>query len=382
MNLTRLTTVLMGATLATSALDRPAFGATVIEPDTGVEVRRITESQPAEAIQPVFAATQTFNADGSLLLLYRTGGGRVGHVVIDAVTGVEVNQLDLADSSDIENIAWDAIEPERLRYQRANEVVTVDVRSGSEESMAIDACERVDNGRSNRSTTSGTALLGLVCHRSDGSTSWIVVDTSTDQVVAERPSEIAEPPVALVSGNGFVVVDVDRVIHLDPELQTLGEIPIEASSWAVATDSDGSDLLVATVFGGPTEVGSVVVVDLATAEVRTIVGPETGYPYPPSGTQLSTAATGQPQLVAITTNDSAGGVLANEVMLLRLDGDGSSLIRLAHHRSSGTDVGDWPGHSMVAISPDGSTVLFSSDWGTDAIDTYAIDLTGMVDLGS
>lgn len=365
--------------IPTSDMAPPPIDAPVIEPDFGTPIRRITNGNAGEVIQPVFAATQTFNVDGALALLYRTGSGGSGHVVVDTTSGAEVARLDLVGRSDIENVAWDATDPDHLRFQRENQIVKLDVRTGVEEVTTVDGCDRVDNGQSNRSTTSGTSRLGLVCHRTDGTMSWIVVDTATGDVIAERPTDVAEPPVALVSGEGFVVVDADRALHLDLQLEELSTISIEASSWTVAADSDGRDVLVATVFGGPTAVGTAVVVDLDSGGIRTVAGPDTDYPYPPSGTHLSTAATSQPNLVAIATNDEVGGVLANEIMLLRLDGDRSTLVRLAHHRSSLDDLGGWPGDAMVAISPDGSTVWFSSDWGGDAIDTYAIDLTGATD---
>ncbi len=365
--------------VAASSMQRPDLGTFSLEPDFGTSIRRLTDSAPGEVIQPVWARTQAFNADGSLILLYRTGDGTgpKGHVVIDAKTGALVTELDLAGRSDIENVSWHSVDPNVLTFQRSNELVDIDVRTNEITVRVVFAlCENIGNGSVAGSTASGTSVVGLLCSRTDGLNQWYAFDRSNNSTIVGAIATIDAAPIPLVSRSGFVVVGDTTIVVLDDALEPIDSIAVEASSFTVAQDRSGNDVVVATVFGGPTEPGTALVVTLATGAVDVIVGEATGYPYPPGGTQLSTAATDAPYLVAISTNAaSSGGVLENEIMLLDIDGADSVLSRLSHHRSSGADVGSWPGDSMVAVSPDGSRVLFSSDWGTGGIDTFVIDLT-------
>ncbi|MGB3733534.1 MAG: hypothetical protein WA964_01160 [Ilumatobacter sp.] len=106
-------------------------------------------------------------------------------------------------------------------------------------------------------------------------------------------------------------------------------------------------MLVATVFddldGDVT--GTAVEVDLGTGMQRVITGESTGYPYPPTGTTMG--------IVDVATD---------------------ATFRLAHHRMIDADeFGNWS-TPYVAVSPDGTTVAFSSNFGGDAVDTYLISI--------
>ncbi len=369
--------------LATSPMAQPEAGTFSIEPDTGVAIRLLAAG--GGVLQPVYSRTQSYNADGTLVLLYRTRDtdAETGHVIVDAQTGAVVAEPDLSAASDIENISWDATDPNRLYFTRGNDLLAFDIDTDATEIVvnsscgldeALEGAGSLDNGSLTGSTTSGTDLIGLLCRRDDGVATWAARDIPANTLFDGGEARIDAAPVPLISGDGYVVVGDDEVLVLDRTLDVVRSISMEASAFTVAQDTDGTDVLVATVYGGPTAVGTVVIADVESGSTRVVVGPDTGAPYPPRGTQLSTAATDRPNLIAISTFSDETGPLANEIMLLELNGDASVLRRLAHHRAVDTRVDGWPSTPTVAISPDGSRVLFSSNWGTSGIATYEIAL--------
>lgn len=365
------------APLSTSPMDEPGLDAFVAEPDTGVALRQLVDAAPGAVVQPVFSRTQSYNADGTLVLLYRTRDPLIsaGHLIVDAETGEIIAEPDLSAASDIENVSWDSTNPKRLFFTRGADVMSYDVTTGVTQVAVATDCESLDLGDTAGSTSSGSPLLGLLCQRPGQSAVWAAANLQTGALQTGAEATNGAAPFPTVSGTSFIAVDDSDVIVLDESLAVVRSIAIEASSFTVAQDADGSDVLVATVYGGPTAPGSVVVIDLATGSTRVVVGPETGAPYPPRGTQLSTAATDRPSVVALSTFSDETGPLANEIMLLELNGVDSELRRLAHHRMVDNRDDGWPSAPMIAISPDGSRVLFSSNWGTDTIATYEIALS-------
>jgi hypothetical protein len=130
-------------------------------------------------------------------------------------------------------------------------------------------------------------------------------------------------------------------------------------------------------------VGSLVTFDLTNGSSRVMVGPASGYPYPPSGTHVSAMAYRQPGWVFLSiVGDPAGQqVLDNELVLA--DTNGGAVCRIGHHRSYGrnnTRLADsyWAEPHVVA-SPSGTRALFASDWGNGStVDTYVVELPGYV----
>ncbi len=80
------------------------------------------------------------------------------------------------------------------------------------------------------------------------------------------------------------------------------------------------------------------------------------------------SAQGLPGVTIVTAGDEFDGAYAGEIYAIRLDG---SIQRLTHHRSSS---GDYWVQPKASTSPDGSIVLWSSDWGVEGDrDAYVIE---------
>jgi hypothetical protein len=126
-------------------------------------------------------------------------------------------------------------------------------------------------------------------------------------------------------------------------------------------------------------VGTLVVFELASGESRVIVGEDTGYPYPPSGTHISAVAHRAPGWVSVSIvgNDFDGQRLLDNELLLA-DTNTGEVCRIAHHRSHGKNgPQDYWAEPHATISPSGTRVLFGSDWGGgDTVDAYVVELPG------
>ncbi|MCP5026251.1 MAG: hypothetical protein GY929_08195, partial [Actinomycetia bacterium] len=61
--------------LVQAPLERPAAGESVVDPAFGTTITRITDAGSGESIVPIPSGQSAWNADESLLLLYRQGSG-------------------------------------------------------------------------------------------------------------------------------------------------------------------------------------------------------------------------------------------------------------------------------------------------------------------
>ncbi len=373
-----------------SPMPRPEIGEFSVEPNFGTSITRVTDSPVGSITAPVSSGTQAFNADGSRLLLYRTRDGVTPqHLVYDLETWTIDAFLDLSAATDIEDIFWDPADPEVLRIvdPEAGTLEEHNVVSGaSRVAHTFDGCNSTGFGNTSGTPSAHTSTIVVVCTTATG-TDWIAHDVTTNTDVARRPaiptaSGSFDAPLTLPSGNGFVLVDDEQIIVLDADLEpTSITSQIIVSSAAVGADPvNGNDVLIATVYDGDA-VGTVVVVDLATGVQQVVTGGETGYPYPPTSSTMSPAAGDLPWFVAVTTSPGALSpptakapeALADEVMLVDIANGVTS--RLAHHRMADAEAFDNWAKSYVAVSPDGSTVVFSSNWGGDTVDTFRIELS-------
>lgn len=363
-------------------MERPDAGP-VAEVGFGTSVRRITSSAPGEVTTPVFSGTQAFNADGSRILLYRTGGDRNGHVLLDADSFAELAVLDIS-SVDIEDLYWDHENPALLHYLAAgtNRIETLDVSDPSDVTTSVmhrfDDCDTVGTGEVSGTTTAGTSLLAVICYRGGEASDLVAFDLDARIELGRTAAIGEETPIATPSGERFVLIEPDAIRVFDRRLE-----PVEpgiiyrgvVSSAVTASGPDGADVVVVTLFSDEVANGAVIVIDVATGRRSDIVAESSGFGYPLGGSQLAVSAAGRPSVVVATSQpDDGAGLLVDEIIVVDLGEQEPVVHRLAHHRMSrGETFGPWS-RANLAISPDGSRVLFASDWGTgEAVDTYLID---------
>ncbi len=351
----------------------PATGATVIDPAFGTEITRITASGPDQYQQPLAAAVSSWNIDATRVLLYRQGGE---FVLYDAAGWEPLRSLDI-DPPDIEQVYWSRSDPSLLYYVEGADLIEHDVEGNSGRVRHTFAgCDSVSTGDLAIGISLQNPTLGLTCEGPEPAI--MAYRFATDEVVRVA-NDGGHAPTPTASGTRFVLTRDDGSAEvLDAELNPTGvSLDLRNELFAMAVAPDGSDVLVATMFEGEV-VGTVVTFNLDTGQPRAVIGPNTGFPFPPTQTALSVGATGAPGRIAVSIvgESDVSGVLGGEVLIVDL-GDDPTVVRLAHHRSTAADGAEnaFFVRPYVSISPDGDQLLFSSDWenGTSS-DTFVIDL--------
>ena len=195
----------------------------------------------------------------------------------------------------------------------------------------------------------------------------------TVKVKRRAPAPVPSPNGKLFLHRGTVFdFKLNKVINLG--LNKAGE---HASIGQLA---NGEQKLFHVTFdpGKNDSVGAVVMHDLNTAQYKVLVGPENGYPYPPSGIHMSAIALKNPGWVAVSLVGKGHGqkLLDNELLLVNANPGQEQVCRIAHHHSKGKGgPRRYWAEPHVVISPTATRVLFASDWGGgSSVDTYVVEL--------
>jgi len=371
---------------APEPLARPEPAASVNDPAFGTEVTRLTASEPGEYVVPVATLTSAWNADETRLLLYRTtDDGGAEHRVYDPTTG-SFSVVDISPT-DIEEVAWSPTDPDVLVFVDDRSLVTHDVTNGQTTVVrTFDDCDEIATAVGGAGLSADGDVIALACltaNREDGAGAGNAADSivsyrfSTDEVVQverEQNTELfTQAPGVAPSGTRFVFPTGERTADvLDEQLLPTG-IVIDPLA-TIATDASGADIAVGPSFSGDA-IGSIVTIDLVTGDERVVVGPDTGAPFPPGGNTVSASG----PFVVFSTRGLTSDVdasewlpLDGEVVLVDFSEAEPAVMRLAHSRTSDSDT--WSS-TFVSISPSGTRIAFSSDWGdASSVDTYVIDL--------
>lgn len=358
------------------AMDRPATGASYRDPAFGGEVTRITAAASGEAIVPLYSTVQAWNADESLLLLYRVG---VGHELYRGQPPyTRIGPLVTFAPTDIEDVLWDDQDPRLLRYpsnwnahpwlieHRLGGTVRV-LRdfAGSPTFCPVGDWTRLLSlgADPQHHSRGGQKVIGLRC----GALGFLY--SITDDVVllqAQIPAGYRTTFLPSPSGGWFTF---DRFVWAIGDAYPIGSMgmdsPYEHGSFGQRYDHDVWNTV---AFRGSPR-GTLVSYDLASQQPTVIIGPSTGWPEPPSGTHISSI--GAAGWAAVSVRGTATGIGALDDVILLANTETGEVCRIAHARTKGEDYWSEP-HAV--ISPSGTRVLFGSDFGGPWVDTYVVDL--------
>lgn len=358
-----------------TALAKPGVGQTVVDPQFGTTIRRITAVAPGganPAIVPMYSTIPAWNADESRLILYHVG---VGHELYDGRTYQFIRALDISPA-DLEQVYWHTSDPDLLFYVDGIRLVRYHVGSGFKETVrTFEFCSGPANAGNDPMFTSwDSRVIGLRC---GGKLFTYRIDTDT--VPAVRNSNLNAPQASASGAMAFLAGAV-----VDPALNVLRQLDLanpydHASLGRLASGRDTYNGVAFDPGPNGSGVGSLVTFDMTNGSSRVVVGPDTGFPYPPSGTHVSAIAYRQPGWVSLSiVGDPAGqGVLDNELVIA--DTNNGTVCRVGHHRSWGNnntqlDHSYWAEPHVVA-SPSGTRLLFASDWGNGStVDSYVVEL--------
>jgi hypothetical protein len=366
-----------------TALAKPAVGAFATDAEFGTKIYRVSEVKASGSsdavIKPMYSTVAAWNADESMLLLYSVAAG---HQLYHGKTYAFLRSLDISPA-DLEQVYWDTTDPDILYYVDGKKFIRYHVgRSQAETQTTFTFCTDSASGGSDPMFTSfDSARIGLGC----GDQAFIY-DIKANTVVARKtntddnPAQIAPSgTLAYFSDSGRVAdegLNVLRTLDLAEPWghASMGRLPTGEDTWNGAVYDDGPK--------GNSDIGSVVTFDLTTGKSRVIIGPKTGYPYPPT-THISALAYRQPGwVVASTVGETSGAGLLDLEVLVANTVTGT-VCRAGRHRSWGKEntklQESYWAEAHAVPSPSGTRIAFGSDWGNGTtVDTYVIELPSYV----
>ncbi|MGC8697515.1 MAG: hypothetical protein ACP5Q0_03490, partial [Halothiobacillus sp.] len=420
-------------------LAKPAKGQTVNDPDfPGTRIVRITDVRAdfnANVGIPAYPTTQAWNSDESRFVLYITQastGGQQGWAMFDGKTYAFIKFLPI-NPPDIEQFYWSHTDPTQLVY--------IDNRELSGKTLMQMTAINVETGvktvlhdfmpdlQKLGSPTTGPVRAGYPFYSGGNLELWGLgaggianvsgqlglnvfgfnLNTGKITPYAGIPQAQARgtTPFPLKSGKGWAWPDWANhtTVVLDLNGNIVRTVPFDAIEHLdSALNAQGEDLLVGTQYDSPSGSGNLMVANLNTGAVSTVVGEAKGDGYPRTSTLISAGAWKVPGWVAMGVTGSPYGSTANngsnvvpvanpqtyidqEVSVANVNT--GAVFRVAHHRSTGhysnAPVNNYWAQTNVTPSPSGTRILVQSDWGNAdprnpvidpnaQVDTYVIEL--------
>jgi hypothetical protein len=365
-----------------TTLAKPALGQTVTDAEFGTRIRRITAVAATgdnPVSKPMYSTIPAWNADESRLILYQVDGG---HQLYDGKTYAFIRALDISPA-DLEQVYWHTSDPDILFYVDGKDFVRYHVAADRQEVLTtFSFCSGSASGGDDPMFMSFDAnRIGLTCGNQV-----FIYEVSSNSVLARKTLN-ENPPQMAASGQLGFLSDTGKVV--DPSLNVLrtldlvepyghagiGRLPTGEDTWNGHVYDPGP--------GGNDDIGSVVTWDLGKGTSRVIIGPKTGWPYPPGG-HISAVAIRQPGWVFLSTQGggNTGKTLLDMELVIANTATGT-VCRAGRHRSFGKDntkLADayWAEAHNVP-SPSGTRILFGSDWMNGAtVDAYVVELPSYV----
>ena len=367
-------------------LDKPGYLQSVTDPEFGTRIIRVT--QTSDVTKPAYSTMPVWNADESLMFLWdrqfnKDDPNSRGHILLDGKTYEFIRNLDDINPNKFEELTWHATNPDIMFYpasheengQRIKHFIQYNVKT-REKVVLRDFGDMIDSndgfgfGGDPMYSSWDSDVFGFA--DSDTRDTHFAYRISTDTVSPNLSRDEAEHPAPGPSGEyffwnaGVYDFNMNKLHTLD--MGNSGEHAV------LSRFKNGHDGWFGVQFGGP-HVGSLVAYDLVTGEGRVVVGENTGYPYPPTGHHFSAVRT-EPGWIAISIIGGEDGqdLFDNELLLVNANPGEEEVCRVAHHRSRKQGGRGYWSEPHANVSPSGTRIAFASDWGTDKVDTYVVEL--------
>ena len=366
------------------ALAKPGYLQTAIDPSFGTTIRRISNAAPGEEIVPVYSTVQAWNADESLMILYKTG---FGHLLLDGMNYQFIRNLDDINPKDVEQLFWDFDDPDKLYYLEQGSQAFIAYQISTQiKSIIVDLDQIVTNCSGSFSMGDDVQMMSwdsdVFSFRCNNDRAYYYrISTSTlTEINVNSVQEIA--PMPGPSGQYFYhatdVYDAQGQYH-----RKLNEAKIEHS--CIGKLTNGHDAHFAVTFDpspqGGCE-GNIIAHDLRTGDCFEIISQSLGYQYSQSGTHISALAHKNTEggwiAASMIGYDKDGqSLLDQELVIAKADQGNVKVCRIGHHRSDESEFDYW-GEPHAVISPTGTRVLFGSDWSGaedgQSVDSYVVEL--------
>ncbi|PID65353.1 MAG: hypothetical protein CR975_07415 [Gammaproteobacteria bacterium] len=370
-------------------LAKPAVYQTVTDPSFGTTIRRISNAAPGEVIKPHYSTIQAWNADESLMILYRAGGPNgSAHLLLDGRTYQPIRTLDDIAPKDLEQIFWDWDEPNILYYPETGteNFIKYTVSTQNKQILfnmrAVSGCSgSIALGNDVQMLSRDADHVQFRCGNETAYSYQISTQQLTTFAIAPNPLNWVAPAIGY---NGQRFYHNTKVYNTDGSLAlSLNEHKTEHHSMGQL--SNGHDGLLSVAFAeGPQGgcLGNIVAHDLETGSCFNIISQEQDYAYPKTGTHMSGLAykNSEPGWLAasmIGYQEDGQALLDQELVIAKADPNNPIVCRIGHHRSDENEFDYW-GEPHATISPSGTRVLFASDWsGSEdgrSVDAYVVEL--------
>jgi len=307
---------------------------------------------------------QAWSTDESKVILYRTGAASPGHVIVDTTSGNVITTVDLSPP-DIEQVYWNPVNANEVIALEGSALVAFDITSFQRRIIReFPGCPNADAGVPSQPSLAG--VLVFICD--DGSVRSIVSFDIANDVAIRTPVSSGQKT-ALISPTGQWVVSSTEAGPLavyDSALVVQDyELDRDGNVFAFVTTPDGAEHAAGPLFAVPS--GSIVLSPLDGSPPQVIVGPDRGDEYPPGGNQI--AAVGS--RIVFSTRGPVEGELGGRLSFVDLARVGDELITSIRHDSTGSF--DYWSNAFVSLSPSGNYAIYSTDFGTDRIDTWIVE---------
>lgn len=399
------------------SMDKPKYLQSYNDPVFNGRVTRITDSVFGEVNKPLYSTMQAWNADESLLMIYRTGNAsNRGHKLLDGHTYKFKQDLDIVPA-DLEQVYWSRTDPDVFYYvsKRSGDYgkfnrFNVSTNKPTEIADFSEYCGSglPSGGNDVQMHAADDDLFGFNCRRNDGKSIMLSYKPSTNKVVTAPIGSGTSwtewtAPTPSASGKRFwhqgVVIGTDlNTVNLKLDLGSA----VEHSSMGMT--SNGQDAYYQVSFGSSPNgcngdadkgIGHLVEHNLETGDCRNIISQAKGYTYPTSSTHVSSLAYKNPNRVAVSsignrsqtslfTSGNAAPPLFSEIYIAQTNPDDTVVCRYAHHRSYGKSAtkggyAAYFGEPHATISPSGTRVIFGSDWyDSGSVDSFVLELPDYV----
>jgi hypothetical protein len=362
-----------------TAVAKPAQFQSITDPQFNTTIRRITNvPQQGEnpAIRPLYSTVSAWNADETRMILFNIVMGR--HELYDGKSYQFVRDLNELNPPDIEQLYWSTTDADILYLVENRDFIAYHVGDARKEKLTtFSFCSTSATGGEDPMFTSfDSHRIGLRC-----GAEVFIYDIAANMVIA-RKSLNQNPAQVAPSGTLAFLSDVGDVTDANLNVVRRLDLKEPFGHASMGRWSNGVDYWAGQVFDdgprGNDDIGTLVVHDLTTARSKVIIGPKTGYPYPPDG-HISSMSYKNPGWAFVSTFGNTAGTGLLDLEMLVADTETGTVCRVGRHRSWGKDntklQEPYWAEAHTVPSPTGTRATFASDWGNGAtVDTYVLEL--------
>jgi len=398
--------------LPVAPVSKPPRMSLYLEPAFNSRNRRITDSKKGEVYRPFGNSAQTWNLDESLMILpyYSEKGAKPKFNLMDGNSYQFLGNLNINAVAN-DTLYWSKLNPMSVVYLSESDattgrIVSFDIASGDLssikdlESVCAESGYTAMGGIFSKPSTDDN-LFGFQC--ATNSDQSIVIsyehvsgDLHTMPVGKGTDWELGHPLQPSLNGDKFWYQGTALSTDLSQELVKLPEGSAQLAH-GIGIGQEGDDRLYRVTANGEgtaCDIGStkgLITAYSADGECTALIRGSEDLALTSEGAKIFTTPTGAQDWIAVSNigydnlkqfaSDSPAPTFFSEIFLANTNPHSEAQVcRLTHHRAFGKSAQNATydsvlGEPIVSMSPEGTRVLFSSDWyDSGSVDTYVVEL--------